>query len=251
MTSEEGRFLNELDLFRGECEAASQHLYAYLAIHATARRRKRVFRAISRYALFWNTVLGALQASSLITLGRVFDQDTPHNVDALLKLARANSAMFSKAALARRKLEQGVRPEVAEARAAEAHEVTAADFRNLRKHVDKQRRIYVTRYRDLRHMVFAHTVAHGSEVTPIAAKANINQLKRLISSLLSLEHALRLLFWDGRQPILQRFRYAAKRRKGEQPSNRPHEDITSQAERVLKDAASPKSYLLSKRVIYR
>jgi hypothetical protein len=70
MTPEEQAFLRELEIFRGECEGSSQHLYAYLTIHGVAKRRKTVFRALDRHALFWNTVAGALQGSAIITLGR-------------------------------------------------------------------------------------------------------------------------------------------------------------------------------------
>jgi len=227
MTSEERQFLRELDLFRGECEESSQHLYAYLAIHALAKRRKRVFRALDRYALFWKTVLRALQASALVTLGRVFDQDTPHNVDALLRLAQKTPAMFSKAALAGRKHNTGgPAPPWLHGYIARAHEPSAHDFRDLRAHVKKARRIYESRYRALRHKVFAHTVAtHPDEIAPLAAKANINELKRLISSLLSLHEALFDLFWNGRPPVLQKLRYSARPAKGQAVSSRPHERL--------------------------
>lgn len=244
MTPEEQRFLQELDLFRGECEASSQHLYAYLAIHALAKRSKRVFRALDRSALFWNTVLGALQTSSLITLGRVFDQDSPHNVDVLLRLAQSTPAMFSRHALTRRKHDSSTpKPDWLNEYVAQAHEPSPEDFRRLRAHVRKARRVYEARYRELRHKVFAHRVAHGpDEVAPIAAKANINELKRLISSLLSLYEALFELFWNGRQPILRKLRYAAKPLKGQDASDRPHERIVVQAEQVLLDAARPNTY---------
>jgi len=103
MTFEEQQFSDELDVFQRECEASSQHLYAYLAICALAKRRIRVLRALARDGLFWSTVLGALQASAILTLGRVFDQDTPHNVDVLLRLARQTPTMFSRPALERRR----------------------------------------------------------------------------------------------------------------------------------------------------
>jgi hypothetical protein len=240
MTAEEQRFVQELDLFRRECEASSQHLYAYLAIHALAKRRKRVFRALDRSALFWNTVLGALQTSSLITLGRVFDQDTPHNVDVLLRLAQSRPTMFSRSALATRKHDSNQpKPDWLNDYVAQAYEPTPEDFRRLRAHVGKVRRIYEARYRALRH-VFAHRIADGpDEVAPIIAKANINELKRLISSLLSLYEALFELFWNGRQPIVRKLRYAAKPPKGQGVGDRPHERIVAQAEQVLVNSARP------------
>jgi len=210
-----------------------------------SKRRKRIFRTLDRHALFWNTVLGALQASALITLGRVFDQDTPHNVDVLIRVAQETPTMFSKSALARRKHNSNEAPPAwLEGFVTRAHEPTAHDFRYLRKYVKKLRRIYEARYRDLRHKVFAHTVATGpAEVAALAANANINELKRLISSLLSLHETLFDLFWNGRPPVLRKLRYAAKLPEGHRVSNLPHEQIVAQAEQVLMDTARPNKAL--------
>lgn len=243
MTPEEQAFLRELEIFRGECEGSSQHLYAYLTIHGVAKRRKTVFRALDRHALFWNTVAGALQGSAIITLGRVFDQDTPHNVDALLRLAQGSPGMFSRSALATRKLAGAAAPPSwLSAFIDQAREPTAQDFRALRAQVKRLRRVYEHRFRPLRHGVFAHTLIHGAaEVAPIAAKANINELKRLISSLLSLHEALWQLFYNGRPPVMQRLRYSAKRKRDLAVNDRPHERIVADAEEVLIAAARPEA----------
>jgi hypothetical protein len=122
----------------------------------------------------------------------------------------------------------------------QAHEPKAQDFRRLRAEVKKIRRVYEDRFRPLRHGVFAHTLIHGpAEVAPVAAKANINELKRLISSLLSLHEALWQLFYNGRPPVLQRLRYSAKRRKDLGRNARPHERIVAEAEEVLVAVARP------------
>jgi hypothetical protein len=241
MTRQEEAFLSELDLFRGECEASSQFLYAYLAIHHVAKKRKAVFRALDRHALFWNTVAGALQASAIVALGRVFDQGTPHNVDALLGLAQKAPTMFSKSALAQRKQgSSAAAPPWLGDFMAGVQEPTASTFRGLRTHVKKLRRVYELRYRDLRHKVFAHTIAsRPTEVGPIAERANINELKRLVSSLLSLHQALFDLFWNGRSPALPRVRYSGKPRKGLTAQARPHERIVTEVEEVLVAAARP------------
>jgi hypothetical protein len=86
----------------------------------------------------------------------------------------------------------------------------------------------------LRHGVFAHTLLHGDvEIAPVAAKANINELKRVIATLLALNEALWQLFYNGRPPILQRVRYSAKRRSGLRRNDRPHERIVAETEDVL------------------
>jgi len=98
------------DISRGEIETATQHLYGYLSIHAVAKRRPRAFAALNEHPLFWNTVAGALQTSALVALGRIFDQNSAHNIDALIRLATKNRVLFSTAALAKRKNQSGGDP---------------------------------------------------------------------------------------------------------------------------------------------
>ena len=64
-------------------------------------------------------------------------------------------------------------------------------------------------------------------------RGNMNELKRLLSSLLSLHQALFDLFWNGQPPVLHRIRYSAKLRKGLSAQSWPHERIVAQVEEVL------------------
>src|SRR5256885_12181769 len=102
MTAEQ-QFERELEIFRTEAEAAAQFFYSYLAIHEVAKRQRRVFHMLDEHALFWNTILGGLQTAALIAVGRVFDQQSAHNVHVVLRLARDNRAIFSKVAIGKRK----------------------------------------------------------------------------------------------------------------------------------------------------
>jgi hypothetical protein len=243
MTRDERAFTDELDAFRQACEEASQHLYAYLAIHSVARHRRRVLRHVQDNALFWLTVTHALQMSSLLALGRVFDHDSSHNLSRLMRLAQTTPSMFSRAALRARRLAGGPEPPWLAEFLRAAYEPSAHDFRVLRSRVQKYRRIYEERYRQLRHHVFAHAVvASRAEADRIFARTNGEELKRLISSLLALHEALLGLFQDGRKPVPRRLRYSAKVIRGLDASQRPttvrpHERIVVQAERVLTRAA--------------
>ena len=96
MNQPEDIFANELEVFRTEAESGIQFFYSYLAVHAVAGEHKDVHRLLNKAPLFWNTALGALQTSTFIALGRVFDQNSKHNVDRLLKIAQSNMAIFSK-----------------------------------------------------------------------------------------------------------------------------------------------------------
>ena len=150
MTPEQ-QFERELEVFRTEAESASQFLFGYFAVHGAAADHKGVHRLLNTAPLFWNTALGALQTAAHIALGRIFDQNSKHNVDSVLRIAQQNPDIFSKQALAKRK-------HAASANAAEwiddylktAYVPSPDDFRRLRAHVANRRRIYDAKYRDIR-----------------------------------------------------------------------------------------------------
>src|SRR5690349_15218458 len=101
----ETEFERELEVFGHEVEEAIQSFYAEQTIHNIAREDENVHRALNRNAPFWNLASRALQANTIIVLGRIFDRDSrAHTINRLLHLATRNPAIFSKAALEKRKL---------------------------------------------------------------------------------------------------------------------------------------------------
>jgi hypothetical protein len=243
----EQQFESELEVFRKECEGASQFFYAYRAVHEAAKHERRVFRSLNENPLFWNTVVGALQTSALIALGRIFDQNSPHNLDKVLRIARDNSEIFSKAALGRRK--QGNQREAPDWLAEYLRDVympTTTDFRRLKRHVKKYRKIYESNYRELRHQVYAHKVASDpAEIQRLLAKTDIREVERLFVFLLKLYETLWQLFVNGRKPVLRPLRYSAKRLRNSLSSpsrgRGVHEDITREAVKVLNACAAQPS----------
>jgi hypothetical protein len=129
-------------------------------MHEVAKHHKRVFRMFNEHPLFWTTLRGGVQTAALIAVGRVFDQNSTHNLDAVLGLAQRNRDIFSRASLGKRK--QGnarQEPDWLQDYLRTAYEPTPTDFRRLRKLVKKYRRIYETNYRDLRNQYYAHKAA--------------------------------------------------------------------------------------------
>jgi len=239
-------FAHELEVFRGEAESAAQFLYAYLAVCATMSEHRPVLDLMNRTTLFWATSLGALQQSAFIALGRIFDQDrkSKHNVDRLLRLAQDNRHIFSKKALGRRKEEVSSNAsEWLPAYLRRAYEPTVHDFRRLRAHVRKWRRVYEKNYRPIRHQVFAHKAISDRSVTAeLFAKTNIREMQRLSTFLCSLHEALWQLFNNGYRPVLRPQRYSVKRMM-DRPSPKGRGDavqerIACEAERFLLAAAN-------------
>jgi len=220
MIQPEDAFYNELEVFRTEAESGIQFFYSYLAIHAIAGEHKQVHRLLNSAPLFWNTALGALQTSAFIALGRVFDQQSKHNVDRLLKIAQSNMTIFSKRALAGRK--RRASPDADEWLDEYLRDVyvpNADDFRRLRRHVAKRRRIYEDNYRAPRHQVFAHKeISAKEDVQALFGKTNVRELQQLMIFLRRLHESLWQLYNNGRKPTLQPARYSVKRIR-EQPSS--------------------------------
>jgi hypothetical protein len=240
----EAEFEREIEVFRTEVGQASQFFYAYLTVHAVAKDVPAVFDLLNSAPLFWKTNLGALQTATFITLGRIFDQASTHNVDRVLKIARENPDIFSKAALGDRKRKASPgNIEWLEGYLRTAYVPKPSDFRRLRKLVGKYRKVYEAKYGDLRHKVFAHKeVSDGTAVDALFAKTNIREVQRMLIFLDSLYDApFFQLFVNGRKPVLRKRRYSMQRMRA-RPSpqglgNSLQERLTHEIERFLRAAA--------------
>ena len=220
MHSPAADFEVQLELFRTEAESAIQFFYAWDSVHALAVRDEAIVRLLNQAPLFWNTNLGALQTSTLVALGRVFDPDPKnHSVTRLLALAHANLDIFSKHSLAQRKRKGSANadewlPDYLK----DVHEPSSEDFRRLKRHLSARRKIYEANYRPLRHKVFAHrSVATRIEVGELFARTNIREMQKLLVFLGRLHEVLWQLFFNGRKPTLSPARFSVKRIL-EQPS---------------------------------
>ena len=143
MASPEQQFIRELEVFRTEAQAGAQFLYAYLSFNSIVSEKRKTYNEFNKTPLFWNTTMGSLQTSFFIVLGRIFDQDSKHNIDKFVKTAQDNKYIFSKGALAKRKAEQNDNAdEWIDDYLKSVYEPTAKDFRELRKKVKEFRKIY-------------------------------------------------------------------------------------------------------------
>jgi hypothetical protein len=219
MINTEDPFENEMEVFRTEAESAIQFFYSWLGVHAIASEDEEVHGLLNQAPLFWKSVLGALQTSTFIALGRVFDQNSKHNVDRLLKMGQSNMPIFSKTALAERKQRSSANADEWLAKyLLDVYVPTANDFRRLRRYVAKKRIIYEQNYRAVRHQFFAHReVSQQAEIQALFAKTNVQELQQLLVFLLRLYEALWQLYHNGRKPSLRPARYSVNRIR-EQPS---------------------------------
>jgi len=221
MREKEKLFTYELEIFRTEVDSAIQFFYAELTINAVCKDNKRTLDLVNKTPLFWCTISGALHTSLFIALGRIFDQNSEHNVDKLLKVAKDSSEIFLSPALEARKREGNTNAEewIYEYMK-DVYIPTDADFRRLRGYVSKYRKIYENGYRDLRRKVYAHKeLSKSKDVQELYAKTNIREMQRLLIFLNRLHEALWELFHNGRKPILRPMKYSvAELRKAVVPT---------------------------------
>jgi hypothetical protein len=197
--SPEQRFRYTLDSVRRDSDACVQFLYAWVAFHYAAARNQTSRRKINENALYWNTILGGLQTSLFIALGRLFDRDKKsHGLDKLLRIATIERQIFSPSALARRKAQESPGANWINSYAASAHVPTAKDFARVRRHIASKRRIYIKNYAPIRNRVFAHS-ALGSlqKVDALFSRTNLGELQRLVLSVCEIHDVFWQLYFNG------------------------------------------------------
>jgi len=237
------QFERELEVFRTEAEGAAQFFYALLAIHAAAGAKTPIYKLLNTAPLFWNTILGALQTAAFVALGRIFDQDSAHNIGRLMRLAQDNPQIFSKAEFAQRR--QGAAetpPDWLDNYLKDIYLPKPADFRRLRGYVSRYRKIYLEKYQPLRHRVFAHKGASDAgDVSALFASTNIRELQRMLTFLMSLYDAMWQLFVNGKRPVLRPQRYSVGRMRARLAKNARgrsvHERLVHEVERFLEEAS--------------
>jgi AbiU2 len=117
------------------------------------------------------------------------------------------------------------------------------DLRRLRGYVSKHRKVYIDKYRPLRHKVFAHKgLSDAAAVSALFAKTNIREMQRMLIFLMSLYNALWQLFVNGNRPALRAHRYSVQRMRSRAAKNAKggsvHERLVYEAERFLGAASA-------------
>lgn len=240
-TTPSAEFEQRLEVFRTEIESAIQYFYSYLAIHS-ALANARVNGAINSATLFWATVLGGLQKSTFMALGRIFDNDSKFNISALIRHAQDNRAVFSREELKKRRMQESPKSAIDWDEYVQGkYEVKAADLRGIRKRIAEHRKIYEEKYRDIRNKHFGHKEVTGAELNALFSRTNIRELQQTLAFLSSVHRALRDLYSNGIKPTLRRQRISVqqikKRKLAPYQTVYVQERVFSEAEEFLKRAS--------------
>lgn len=235
-------FEDELEVFRTEEETAQQYFFAYLSVRSLAANDENVLQNMNSTPLFWRTTHHAMLLAAFVALGRIFDQDpkSDHNIDRLMRVTGDNLHLFTRAALAARRVASGAMTQKqADEYAVDAYEMTASDVRDLKKQVAHWRRVYEDKYRDVRHFVFAHKKKKET-VEQVLARTDIEEIKQFFGFLAGLYQALDQLYLNGRRPIV-RVRVFALPPKSGASSMSPGERAYAEGHEVLRMVTLPDS----------
>lgn len=223
-------FKNELEIFRKEEETAQQMFFAWLSLRATTASNADVLRVVNTTPLFWINAQHSMLVTAFGTLGRIFDQESKHNVDRLMTIVSQNLPIFSIDSLRARKVADGISMEDAARYIAGKHALTSNDVKILRKQIDVRRRIYEARYRDIRHKVFAHKATDDvAEIDAMFAKTNIEEMKGVFGFLHALHDALWEQFHNGRKPNVTPYKFTVP------PDPSVRENSLSPGERIFRE----------------
>jgi HEPN superfamily AbiU2-like protein len=193
---------HELEMFRTEEEAAQQYFFGYLSLQLIPGKNPSVLAKMNDTSTFWITTRYALLMSAFVVLGRIFDQDPKslHNIDKLLGVVSRDIASLSAAALAQRRIKQGMTPKDAAAYARGKFDLTMDDVRGMRKAVGQCRKVYEARYREIRHKIFAHKSIDRTAADALMANTNVDEVKELLGFLHALHQSLYQLHMNGIKP---------------------------------------------------
>jgi hypothetical protein len=235
--------LEELEIYRQEVAQSAQFLYAYLSIHALGADQD-IRRGLNAAALFWNTILGALQTSIFITLGRVFDANNQHGPVALVRTLRRAQTAFSRASLkARKEKIFGNDSAGLEEYLADIFVPGEKEFGRLDRLADGYTQQFnSTVYRELRSKVFAHKVYTDNEkVADLFSETNIDDLQRMANFLYRLHDAVRNAYDNGARLRLRRGRRSVNEMlqtpRGRRAVKPVAEEMTEVTRRVLQTMA--------------
>ena len=189
-------FLQRLDALQRDARATARYAYVGSSINFIANQNPTLVPILDRDAGFWNTVLGGMQTSSIVALGRIYDsRKDVLSADRLVKHVTTYPGIFSRAALATRK---------GPIYTVDAFEPRAVDFKPLQDALDEHTSLYESTIGPIRHKVFAHagniTDAEEYEMFQNVPRADY---ERLSVFPLALWNALFQLYHNGQQPMLE------------------------------------------------
>jgi hypothetical protein len=183
-----------------------------MAVQHAASKSRRLLDRLNRTPTFWSVSAGAFQTAAYISLGRIFDRKSRYNVDALLRAAEREIAIFQRNALAERKRDgKPTDPPWLKNYLDKAFYPTLRDLQRLRLKVDQHRAVYERIIKPARNKYIAHRERHGhAEMQQLFSRGKVRELWRLTTFLLQLNEVLWELLHNAKKPRFRPMRYSIR-----------------------------------------
>jgi AbiU2 len=152
-------------------------------------------------SLFWRVALQGTIVSTFITMGRIFDDGTKHNIGRIRKVVDRTPGIFSIECLKQRKRRlPGLDvDEYVEGK----HALEPLRAQAMLAEIDRWQGVYSTRYKGIRHSLAHKKFGTIEQVNALLAKTDIEEMKAMCAFLHALWHALDQLYQDGQDPVLR------------------------------------------------
>jgi hypothetical protein len=192
-----------LDALGADARACARHAFTGLSINYVASTRPELIAKLDANAGFWNPVIDALQNSSIVAMGRIFDRRRDvRSAEKLLTHATTSIGLFGRQSLELRKA-RNMSPALARDFAAAAFHPTPQDFAGLKTEVDNHRALYDLRIAPIRNNVSAHSGRITTQqMYQLFGSVPVVDFERLVVFPLRLHSALWQLFENGLRPEL-------------------------------------------------
>lgn len=216
MTNEaRAAFESELEIFNEEVRTLGQYLGAFATINEQYNARAAVRVLMQETPWFWDATLTALRAGIYITLGRIFDNNTPHSVARLLKVAKSDVSIFAPSAvMARHRLKMTTSNPEEKQRSDSGAEVglyqpDIEDFNKIQRDLRAQRKVFMQKHAEIRHKWFAHREHTKEQVSELFLQADIAGVQEIAAFLSSLQSALWNAYHNGSKLVTDPLRFQA------------------------------------------
>ena len=202
ISNSEIEFEKRLDALFNDSRACVVFLYTELAFHQLVATNERTFKRINGHSEFWNGILGALQSSAFVALGRIYDKRRGNNSALhLFRFAERNIGIFRRPFIERRQIRSGMAKDDAKVYASEAYELPLDGLTSLRTEFDAKRQFYVEHIQPIRHNVIAHAGRLTSEVRDeLFSKLLVRELESVAVFPLRLYETFFKLYHNGQEP---------------------------------------------------
>lgn len=197
----EKEFKEHLDMFTSEVESVNQFYYASMAIQHAYSVDLEIRGILDEFRLVTLTMLGSLQTSLLVTLGRIFDDESKYSIHKLIQFMREHPWMFSTDALRARKL-RIAHPSPVDTwiDTIDSYPCTNEVFPELSRLVRPHRKMYESKLSHIRDKWVAHREFNGFQANQMFGQTQLEEVENALGFLLGFGLGIWQWYHNGHKP---------------------------------------------------